>query len=95
MPVRPEGLEKRCLRHAAESSACHSTCIPAPLGSSTNPAGWDQPWAFLVTVAVSHLTKSSLKVALPVLRSHVTVLSSLRWTSSLGTAAACEPEDCN
>lgn len=73
MPVRPEGLEKHRLR-AAESAACHSTCIPAPLGSSINPAGWDQPWAFLVAVTVSHLTKSSLKVALPLLRFHITVL---------------------
>ena len=70
MPVRPEGLEERCL-HTAESSACHSTC------SSINPASWDQLWAFLVTVAVSHLTKSSLKVALPLLRFHITVLFSL------------------
>lgn len=76
MPVRPEGLEKHLL-HAAGSSACHSTCIPAPLGSSIKTAGWDQPWAFLVPVTVSHLNKSSLKVVLPLLRFHITVLSSL------------------
>lgn len=61
----------------SESSACHCTWVPALPGSSVIPAGWDQPWAFLVPVTASHLTKTSPKAALPLLRFHVTVLSCL------------------
>lgn len=60
-----------CRSVTAESSACHSTDIPAPLGSAIIPAGWDQPWAFLAAVTASHRPKSPQSIALPLLRLHI------------------------
>lgn len=76
----------RCLARLLQS--CSSWCLPKLSRCGTSPG---LSWLLLA----SQLTQPSLKVALPLLRFHVAVLSSLLCASLLCSMAASEPSGCN